>query len=209
MNKLFTILLLLVTLVIKGQNVDKDAILVKYRNFEPNLIQQSTLGVSLLTSKDSTVVYMVVFKPTSVSPYTATVHRDPYMFFEYSDTLSNTLNKVARKFREWRKVAKENNPGKFSKEIDIEVPLKYLSLTKYGNKDFKFYKPDKNKFSFVLYDVKEEPCLRLGEYIKLQDLDQIMAICLPVNVLEELAEALKYSSIQDGLKTKTIDALFK
>ena len=183
-------------------NYTSHALDTKLRHHNKNI------SIRLIVSNDTSKIYFAVIRPTDCTPYLMS-DRDPFFYFEYSDSLSRTLHKVVDKFNEWHKIAIEHQTAELVKEIDIEIPIKYMSLRNYTNKRFKWSEPDNKKFSFVLRDINKGPNLSITEEIKDYELDQLCYLILTANDLENIANLLDKETIMKRLKTESADVLFK
>ena len=196
----------------QAQSKPKDSKIINYTtyalvsNYASN--QNKNISIRLIVSNDNSKIYYAVVKPTRNYPKLMS-DRDPFFYFEYSDTLSTTLHKVVQKYREWHKIAIEHQTAELVKDIDIEVPLKYMSMRNYTNKNFKWSDPSKKKFSFVMRDLNAGPNLCLTEEIKAVDIDQITYLILSDEDLENIANLMDHDTIMKKLKTESVDVLFK
>ncbi len=217
-NKSSRVLLILVSVLFisvlnaQAQSKPQDSKIISYTtyalvsNYASN--QNKNISIRLIVSNDSSKIYYAVVKPTRNYPKLMS-DRDPFFYFEYSDTLSTTLHKVVQKFREWHKIAIEHQNAELVKDIDIEVPLKYMSMRNYTNKNFKWSDPSNKKFSFVMRDLNAGPNLCLTEKIKAADIDQLTYLILSDEDLENIANLMDYNTIMKKLKTESVDVLFK
>lgn len=217
-NKKVRVLLTLVSMcfitisTLQAQSKPKDSKIINYTtyalvsNYASN--QNKNISIRLIVSNDSSNIYYVVVKPTRNYPKLMS-DRDPFFYFEFSDTLSTTLQKVVEKFREWHKIAIEHQTAELVKDIDIEIPIKYMSMRNYTNKNFKWSDPSKKKFTFVMRDLNAGPNLCLTEEIKAVDINQITYLILSAEDLENIANLLDYQTIMKRLKTESVDVLFK
>ena len=171
--------------------------------------QNKSTSIRLIVSNDTSKVHYVVIRPTDYSPSYLISDIDPFFYFEYSDSLSITLHKVVSKFREWHTIAIEHQTAELVKDIDIDIPIKYMSLRNYTNKKFKWSAPTTNKFSFVLRDKKLGPNISITEKIKDIEMDQLCHLILTADDLESIANLLDYNTIMKNLKTESTDVLFK
>lgn len=213
--KLIAIVILLIHLIpttIKAQKIDKNTKYIKYKVLTSQVDgkQKNSHELGLLVSSDSSKIYMFSVRPGYTRPDASLFGWNPYFHFEYSDSVSNTFRKVAKKFQEWRNIAKEHKSGKFEKKIDIQIPLKYVSQYMYGGPNFKYYEPDDNKFVFNYYNPDREPCLLLSNLLHINKYEVVyFSITMSVEDLENWANILEYKAIQKGLREESMDALFK
>lgn len=196
----------------KAQSKPQDSKIINYTTVALDTHfnhKNKNVSIRLIVSNDTSKIYYAVIRPSDYYPSYLMSDRDPYFYFEYSDTLSSTLHKVVNKFREWNKIAIEHQTAELIKEIDVDIPIKYMSLRNYTNKKFKWASPSKTKFSFVLRDKQIGASISITEEIKDIELNQLCYLILTDADLEIIANLLDYNTLMKKLKTESENVLFK
>lgn len=217
-NKSKRVLLILISVLFvsvintQAQSKPKDSKIIKYTTVALDTAfkhRNQNISVRLIVANDTSKIYYAVIRPSDTTPRYLISERDPLFYFEYSDTLSSTLLKVVAKYREWKKIADEHQTAELVKVIDIETPLKYMSLRNYTHRNFKWANPTTKKFSFVLRDRKIGSSISIAETIDDIEGMQNVHLILTDKDLETIANLLDYKTLMNKLKKESEDALFK
>ncbi len=168
------------------------------------------LRCNAYVTQDSTFVRYICLKPNIFKP---DIGKRRAMFVEYTDTLINNLEKISLKYKEWTSISKSNHTGKFSKYIEIPIPL--LGYDEGVESEFTYlftFPEEKEKcFYFNVWSDYEDPTIVLA--IDDNNDPHIPCKCrLYFKNCEEFdsfVDFLKYENIQKRIRNTTINKLFK
>jgi len=111
-------------------------------------------------TKDTSLVCIYRLSAVHAFPTNYLTEYTPQIHIMCTTSLKDDLLKVSSKYKEWAKIAKDNNVGKFSKEIDVEIPIVNCVIFHSGRKGFpKTTKYTTHKFTFNLFDVEKSPSI--------------------------------------------------
>ena len=112
-------------------------------------------------NSDTSLIYMYKVEATYVQKAFWVCYKTPCFYIACTPTLIDELKQISSKYKEWAKAAKENNVGKFQKDIEIEFPIVNYS---YEMKDARKAQCitkncEKKKLTFNYYDTSKVPSL--------------------------------------------------
>ncbi len=156
MKNLLLYILLSLTTSLYSQNLP-ETILVDIGEFKA--IGKMFKAQAYVT-KDTSLVCIYRLSAVHTLPTNYLTEYTPQIHIMCTASLKDDLLKVSSKYKEWAKIAKDNNVGKFTKEIDIEIPIVNCVIFQSGRKGFPMTtKYTTHKFTFNLYDVEKSPSI--------------------------------------------------
>jgi len=177
--------------------------------------------VFAITSKDTSVIYLIGVVPTNSEIRTLGLKCDgPVFYLHYSDTLFNTLKRVEEKYEEWTEVAKKNLTEPFKKEIPVEIPIAGVSIWNIDKPQFELMSVDKNRYTFSKVNQKDPPCIQLHMFShfnyfnsnfrkKVKASTEVVSFFSDTEQFSQFVELLHPDRIKRNMGNKTIDTLFK
>lgn len=177
--------------------------------------------VFVITSKDSSNIYLIGVTPTNSEIRTLGLKCDgPVFYLQYSDSLYSTLKRIEEKYKEWTTVAENNLTGQFEKEIPIELPIAGVSIWNIDKPQFELMPVNKNKFAFTMFSQSKPPCLQIHmvshfNYFnqnfrrKTKASTEVVSFFSNTEQFANFVELIAPDNIRKNMGSNTIDALFK
>ena len=161
---IFCLLMLFVSSINYAQNANiPESILMKIGEYK---VRDRMYAAEAYVSLDTSLVYRYRIPAThTVFPNFYPTYM-PMVYIDCTPSMMDDLLKIVARYKEWAKIAKENNLGKMQKKIELEFPFSMISLHK-NAKGYPRYIEAKNRiFTFNFSDPQKSPSIFCNQEFK-------------------------------------------